>query len=274
MAVSEEKSLCYMLFPWCSYSLRDAVNERIPSIAGKGVMPRHAPWSEVRLLQIFLRVCAGVQAMHEQQYSHRDIKLENVLFVSGKHHQQQPVLMDLGSAGPLTQQVQTRRQVLEMVEQAAQHTTMPYRPPELFEGGVRAGDGDVDFTKVDVWMLGATLHAMMYGASPFECDFSRSGDIQIVECTHLSVLGKIPQPPPNTAVSKWYSDDIRTELIEPMLQHDPKHRPTLQQLMETTAQLIENKGGRADHVFSSSAVNDDDHFEGDAIALMSTNRMV
>ena len=217
-----------------------------------------------------------MQALHEHGFTHRDVKIENVLLLND-----QPVLMDFGSAGPLQEALDTRRAVHNIVEQAAMHTTLPYRPPELFEGGVRVNDKPLDFQSVDVWSLGCTLHAILYGASPFECEFTnnRGGcGLKIVECTHLSVLtNRLPQPQP--PVDQWYSPDIRTQLLEPMLRQDRFQRPTLTQVIDITQDLIVRLGGHVE-VYSSNKdpLYEDYYFGGsggenndaeDGIALMS-----
>jgi serine/threonine kinase 16 len=290
------QSDCYMLFPYCSQSLRDVVNRRNPLLQNNNkqhtstavlTASQAPPWPEPATpLNLFWKICDGVQALHEHGYSHRDIKLENVLLLgtsnsgsgSSNHHlhHRQPVLMDFGSAGPIQQPVTTRRHCLEIVEQAAQHTTLPYRPPELFEGGIRfASDQVLDYRAVDVWSLGCTLHAILYGASPFECEFvsaPHGGGMKIVECTHLSVLGNLPTPQP--PVSSWYSNDIRCELIEPMLAQDRFQRPTLPDVMARVEHLIRKLGGRVDRRGSDERRrfqddDDDDDSEHDGIALMS-----
>jgi serine/threonine kinase 16 len=76
---------------------------------------RKKPFSELKALQIIHQIMSGVSAMHEANYSHRDIKLENILIDStGK-----PVLMDFGSVGPLEERIATRQQVLTLVETAS-----------------------------------------------------------------------------------------------------------------------------------------------------------
>lgn len=267
-----QQSNCYMLFPYCEQSLRDAVSRRNPLLANKGSSTNYtgvaAPWPETVALNLFWKICAGVQALHEHDYSHRDIKLENVLLLGG-----QPILMDFGSAGPIQQPVTTRRHCLEIVEQAALHTTLPYRPPELFEGGIRsANDQVLDYRAVDVWSLGCTLHAILYGASPFECEFTSRGGLKIVECTHLSVLGNLPKPQP--PVSSWYSKDIGIQLIEPMLTQDRFQRLTLPDVMAKVEEIIRKQGGRLDSSRVGSAeqrrpFQDDDDDENDGISLMS-----
>lgn len=278
LAISVSGSECYMLFPYLPHSLRAEVNRRLWEPRDV-IYNRRPPWTPVYVvLQLFLGICHGVQALHEAGYSHRDVKLENVLLANADSSSSslssslqfvRPVLMDFGSAGPLSQDISTRRQVLQVIDSAAQHTTMSYRPPELFEGGVRAGDPTLDYTKVDVWSLGCTLFAMLYGASPLESEFynntttttttstsrssgngtnhSRSlGPLKIVDCTHLKVLATLPpRPPAHSPVAEWYDPAILTLLGE-VFTHDRQRRPTLPAVMERVTALITQWGGRVD----------------------------
>ena len=264
----------YMLFPLCIESLRETVNRHNaflqphhhPVVPGTG-----APFSEVTALNLFRQICLGVQALHNCGYSHRDVKVENVMvlhrptthgnrsFASKEDpsNLSHLVLMDFGSAGPIEQPIENRRQLLEVIEQAAQHTTMPYRPPELFEGGITLrnhANGAVllDYRAVDVWSLGCTLFALLYGASPFEIEFVSSshrgatsttgGTIKIVDCTHLSIIGSIPVPkyPP---ISSWYSESVHKELLQPMLDADPLKRPKTSDILKNVEALITRQGG-------------------------------
>ena len=46
---------------------------------------------------------------------------------------------------------------------------------------------------------------MMYGISPFECEFRKDRDtVRVVECSQLRVLGETPKPIPNTSLDKRY----------------------------------------------------------------------
>jgi serine/threonine kinase 16 len=103
-----------------------------------------------------------------------------------------PVLMDFGSAGPVLYAIKSRGDVLRLSELAAQHCTMPYRAPELFDGGVTHGIDERPIDgQVDVWNLGCLLFGMMYGSSPFEVEFRRDGTIPIVECTYDEIGVKL-----------------------------------------------------------------------------------
>ena len=79
----------------------------------------------------------------------------------------------------MSELILTRTDALELTERAARHTTMPYRAPELFEGGIGMRPGPnvtLDHGKCDSWSLGCVLFAVMYGTSPFEMDFNKNTD--------------------------------------------------------------------------------------------------
>jgi serine/threonine kinase 16 len=266
----ENNTICYMLFPYYPHSMRQEVNQRIfdplqelerskrqPPWTQTQMTQKikdiltFQPWNEAIVLQMFQHLCHAVQQLHAAGYTHRDIKLENILLKgSNTTHLTQPVLMDFGSAGPLTRSLSTKRDVLDIAEQASQHTTISYRPPELFPGELRpsnsstssSNDQDVlDYTKCDVWMLGCVLFATLYGASPGECEFSLStGQLRIVECTHNKVLGPIPKPPDDAPTSKWYSSQMK-ELMGWMLNQDRHRRPTLGQVQIRVQSLLQQR---------------------------------
>jgi serine/threonine kinase 16 len=278
LGLCQEPTTVYMLFPYIPLSLRAVVNQ---SIFQKD--PMRKPFTELKVLQLIHQIMSAVSAMHETNFSHRDIKLENILMNGNST----PVLMDFGSVGSLEEPLQHRSQLLSMIETASQHTTMPYRPPELLEGGgVRAGSvkGDVlDYTKVDVWSLGCTLFAMCFGASPFECEFRKapgSGNktIRIVECTQLRILGN-PMPPSSMPPTDWYSP-LLLETIRLFLTPDRHDRPTLDEAMVEIEALIQKQGGRVPKVVlrkgigSVAGLEDDegDDDKTDLDALLSSNR--
>ena len=284
MTFTDNNSMCYMLFPFYPYSLRQEINQRIfdPLQELEESQKKHQhsalrskhkqqlndllnfqPWNEAVVLKMFQHLCEAVNAMHQAGYTHRDIKVENVLLQgSNTHHLTQPVLMDFGSAGPLKRTLATRRDVWEIAEEASQHSTISYRAPELFTGELRtsstssvgsANDDDtLDYTKCDVWMLGCTLFATLYGASPSECEFSRqTGQVRIVECTHNKVLGPIPRPAADTPTAKWYSPQIK-ELLEWILTQNRTDRPTLSQVISRVNLLLQRSGNDSDPAIGAS----------------------
>lgn len=86
------------------------------------------------------------------------------------------VLIDLGSAAPLRLEVKSRKEALTVQDEAAIHTTAPFRPPELLDVKSECViDGSAD-----VFMLGATLFAMAFGRSPFESETGQTFTLAIM----------------------------------------------------------------------------------------------
>lgn len=103
-----------------------------------------------------------------QSYAHRDIKPGNIMIDDSGST---PILMDLGSVAPSPIPVSSQSLALQIQDTAAEHSTMSYRAPELFD--VRTGT--VIDTKVDIWSLGCTLYACLVGKSPFEMRSDETG---------------------------------------------------------------------------------------------------
>jgi serine/threonine kinase 16 len=80
-----------------------------------------------------------------QPWAHRDIKPANIMLADDGST---PVLMDLGSAIPARQHIESRQQALLAQDLAAERSSMPYRAPELFDvkTGITLDEG------VDVWV--------------------------------------------------------------------------------------------------------------------------
>ena len=82
-----------------------------------------------------------------------------------------PILMDLGSLAPSPVAITSRSLALQVQDTAAEHSTMPYRAPELFD----VKTGTIIDTKVDIWSFGCTLFACLVGKSPFEMRSEETG---------------------------------------------------------------------------------------------------
>lgn len=132
----------------------------------------------------------GVAVGDIRAYAHRDIKPGNFLPIRpGEAHTwtntdtdhlgnimvaddgRTPILMDLGSLAPSPIPITSRALALQVQDTAAEHSTMPYRAPELYD--VKT-DTIID-TKVDIWSLGCTLYACLVGKSPFEARSEETG---------------------------------------------------------------------------------------------------
>jgi serine/threonine protein kinase len=251
---SAEYNVCYMLFPYIETSLRGELTERNVLLESNA---QRRPFSIREVLNIFEGILEGISAMHSCNLSHRDLKIENILLKRDKNYRDRsrsasaytPILMDFGSAGALFQEISTRHSVLSAIEMASQHTTISYRPPELFEGGMRHDANEkLNYGKVDVWSLGCIFFGLMHACSPFEMDFVRSNDpynedidaVRIVECTQLKILSLSPFPP--WAASGGGGSNAKQsniggryplvmyEFVRFMVCHDRRKRPDVQQV--------------------------------------------
>jgi eukaryotic-like serine/threonine-protein kinase len=110
-------------------------------------------------LELFMRVCEGVQHAHQKAIIHRDLKPSNILVteVDGKAA---PKIIDFGIAKALTQKltVDTILTRLGMII-----GTPEYMSPEQALSSCE----DID-TRTDVYSLGTILYELLAGAPPIE----------------------------------------------------------------------------------------------------------
>ncbi|KAM3463878.1 hypothetical protein MY5147_003591 [Beauveria neobassiana] len=200
-----------------------------------------------------------------KSYAHRDIKPGNIMIDDSGSN---PILMDLGSVAPSPMPVTSQSVALQIQETAAEHSTMPYRAPELFD----VQTGAVIDTKVDIWSLGCTLFACLVGKSPFEMRSDETGGT-----LSLCVMGgdwRFPDQSPNGArrvnsiqVAKAkaaagapgaagatgagegsssgeavISEPIR-EIVRACLKVEPAERPDIHQLITMVENVIQNLPG-------------------------------
>ncbi|KAL2357704.1 kinase-like domain-containing protein [Cryomyces antarcticus] len=179
----------------------------------------------------------GVAPGEERAYAHRDIKPGNIMIDDdGKT----PILMDLGSLAPSPTPITSRSLALAVQDQAAEHSTMPYRAPELFD--VKTGS-TID-TKVDIWSLGCTLYACLVGKSPFEARSEETGG-----SLSMCVLGgdwRFPdegqrgKQKATTAAAPCQdviSDGVK-DVVRKCLQVEPAERPDVDELIGMVEDVI------------------------------------
>ncbi|KZF26007.1 kinase-like protein [Xylona heveae TC161] len=159
----------------------------------------------------------GVEPGQERAYAHRDIKPGNIMIGDdGKN----PILMDLGSLAPSPIAITSRSLAIAVQDTAAEHSTMPYRAPELFD----VKTGSVIDTKVDIWSLGCTLYACLIGKSPFEARSEETGG-----SLSLCVLGGDWRFP-DEASSAGPSEEVR-DVVRRCLHVEPAERPDIDELI-------------------------------------------
>jgi len=139
-------------------------------------------------LELFARVCEGVQHAHQKAIIHRDLKPANILVmeVDGK-----PVLriIDFGLAKATTPQLADDTVFTQLGHFMG---TPGYMSPEQADPTVK----DID-TRTDVYSLGAVLYVLLTGAQPFESKERRKQPLDEL----LRKLREEEPPRPSTKVS-------------------------------------------------------------------------
>lgn len=167
-----------------------------------------------------------------------------------------PIVMDLGSLSPSPIAITSRSLALAVQDTAAEHSTMPYRAPELFD----VKTGSIIDTKVDIWSLGCTIYACLVGKSPFEARSEETGG-----SLSMCVLGgdwRFPddkgqgQKGKGTAAAstgegegsaaaatgsagKGAISEASKEVVRRCLQVEPADRPDIDELIELLKATIE-----------------------------------
>ncbi|GAB7354748.1 hypothetical protein MBLNU459_g5157t2 [Dothideomycetes sp. NU459] len=185
----------------------------------------------------------GVAEGQVRAYAHRDIKPGNIMIADNGTT---PILMDLGSLCPSPTPITSRAQALQVQDQAAEHSTMPYRAPELFD--VKT-DTVID-TAVDIWSLGCTLYACLVGKSPFEARSEETGG-----SLSLCVLGgdwKFPDEGPeqksrgkqrmpvgaDAPKHEHVVSEAVKDVVRRCLKVEPAERPAVDELIAIVEEVI------------------------------------
>lgn len=118
-------------------------------------------------LELFMRVCDGVQHAHHKTIIHRDLKPSNVL-VATQDGRAAPKIIDFGVAKATTQTL-AQQSLYTLAGQII--GTPAYMSPEQAAGG-----DDID-TRTDIYSLGIILYELLVGAMPIDRGLLRAADL-------------------------------------------------------------------------------------------------
>lgn len=220
----EGRERALLVFPFYARgTLQDVLLRQLSNASSSSAF-----FDEATALHYIAGAAAGVAAMHARSppWAHRDVCPRNICISDSGD----AVLIDLGSAVPARVPLRTRLDALRAQEEASIHSSQPYRAPELWDppsGGAAALD-----EKVDIWSLGATLYALLFGYSPFESQRGDDGSLRIAECSHVRTLAGVTFPlrPP--------ASDAVKEFILAMLAPEPSARPSAAAVAERARELL------------------------------------
>ncbi|XP_038978532.1 probable serine/threonine-protein kinase DDB_G0291350 [Phoenix dactylifera] len=189
----------------------------------------------ITVLDIFRQLCAGLKHMHsfDPPYAHNDVKPGNVLITHRKGQPPLAILMDFGSARPARKEVRSRAEALQIQEWAAEHCSAPFRAPELWDCPSHANIDE----RTDIWSLGCTLYAIMYGSSPFEYVLGESGGS--LQLAVMNAQIKWPSGPDSP-----YPEPLR-QFVVWMLQPQPAVRPNIDDIIIHVDKLLSKYSSQA-----------------------------
>lgn len=198
------KSTALILMEFCSDgTLLDHINNRVEKII-----------SEKHALYIIKEIATGLLHMHSQipPIAHRDIKIENILKIGNNYK-----LCDFGSASvdTLDPRKEDKNKILENFSKFERMTTFIYRAPEMCDPYSKYPIDE----KVDIWMLGCILYAILFQKHPFQ-------DAQ--KLTIINAHFYIPEE------NVSYSEKI-VDLMRLMLTPNPVNRPSTKNVLNLIA---------------------------------------
>jgi serine/threonine protein kinase/tetratricopeptide (TPR) repeat protein len=191
------------------YEINEAEGQTFISMAyldGQGLNEStgQGPMKPQDVTRIALQVSRGLQAAHENNIVHRDIKSSNILIAPDGR----VTIMDFGLAKSTRQTYKT--------QQDTKMGTIAYMSPEQTRGE------EVDH-RTDIWSLGVLIYEMVTGQRPFRGDYD--------EAVIYSILNEEPIP-----ISDHVSDvpEELQAIISKAMAKKPADR------YQTTAELVED----------------------------------
>ena len=178
------------------------------------------PFDEKNLLGVMKGVASALHHMHRHGVAHRDMKPHNVLLRPSNRskvgYSYEGVLMDFGSCSDVQVKVTSRRQAVNLEEEAESKTSAAYRPPEL----TNVDSNCIIDGGCDMWGFGCSLYCLAYGHSPFESLRDGVLRLAILNCKY-----EWPAKNRNT-LGITYSTENFVNLVNLLLAKNSAERPS------------------------------------------------
>jgi eukaryotic-like serine/threonine-protein kinase len=161
-------------------------------------------------LDLFIKVCEGVQHAHQKAIIHRDLKPANILVVEvdGKPS---PRLIDFGLAKAVAQLPSAGESLFTGIWGIA--GTPGYISPEQATGG------DID-TRTDVYSLGVVLYEILTGSLPFDAEKFRKQPFD-------EMLRRLREQDPPLPSTRLATDKQLAGSAAPLRATEPRHLKSL-----------------------------------------------
>ena len=150
-------------------------------------------------IDLFIRVCEGVQHAHHKGIIHRDLKPSNVLVVE-EDNRAKPKIIDFGIAKALTQRLTDKTLYTQIGHIVG---TLSYVAPEQADSGAV----DID-TRADIYSLGVLLYELIAGRRPLD-------DLNVRSTDALSISKTLSESsPPRPSGSSGMTGENVSEIAE------------------------------------------------------------
>lgn len=208
------------------------VMEYIDGRTMDAILAGEGPQGETEVRRILCDVAGALQAAHDQDIVHRDVRPENIM---QERQADRYVLTDFGVAGIL----ESRGEAITRLTGAGEILgKVRYTAPELFRGESARRESDV-------YALAVTAYELLTGRGPYDAE--RTAD---VVQAHLS-----GEPRPIRELAPRVGKDLEQLLLR-CLAKTPSHRPRAGDIVKRLQAGSDGDGGEADDAGERGALSE------------------